>query len=121
MSYEELQQQFSTIERNNYFRYGIAFDNRFEVAFLEQEINANEILKPGPNYRISQLGNVDLHFDFNNLNKYIFEKYKRPLFLKEEMLHSKVLHIFTTKSFLIEESGTLVDLQKESCITVSVL
>ncbi|WP_088230612.1 hypothetical protein [Bacillus cereus] len=112
MSYEELQQQFSTIERNNYFRYGIAFDNRFEVAFLEQEINANEILKPGPNYRISQLGNVDLHFDFNNLNKYIFEKYKRPLFLKEEMLHSKVLHIFTTKSFLIEESGTLVDLQK---------
>lgn len=112
MSYEELQQQFSVIERNNYFRYGIAFDDRFEVAFLEQEINANAILKPGPNYRISQLGNVDLHFDFNNLNKYIFEKYKKPLFLKEEMLHSKPLHIFTTKSFLIEESSTLVDLQK---------
>ncbi|MGF9855394.1 hypothetical protein ABHN09_28320 [Bacillus paramobilis] len=112
MSYEDLQQQFRSLERNNYFRYGIAFDNRFELAFLEQEINANAILKPGSNYRISQLGNVDLQFDFNNLNKYIFNKYKKPLFLKEERLHSQPLHIFTTKSFLIEDSSTLIDLQK---------
>lgn len=112
ISYQDLQKKFQGIERNNYFRYGISFDDRFEIAFLEQEINANAILKPGPNYRISQSGNVDLHFDFNNLNHYIFEKYKKPLFLKEPKNESQLLHLFTTKSFLIEESGKLIDLQK---------
>ncbi|MDH2879851.1 hypothetical protein [Bacillus cytotoxicus] len=112
VSYEELQKKFNAIERNNYFKYGISFDERFEVAFLEQEINANAILKPGPNYKIEKLGNVNLQFDFDNLNRYIFQKYKKPLFKNEQGLKSQPIYLFTTRSFFIKESSKVIDLQK---------
>lgn len=45
-SWEELDAEFSRTKRN-YFRYGIAFDQRFEHALLEQELNANAMLYGG--------------------------------------------------------------------------
>jgi hypothetical protein len=47
VSWEHLTSQLALTKRN-YFRYGIAFDEDFECAFTEQELNANAMLYGGP-------------------------------------------------------------------------
>ncbi|MDM0087716.1 Mur ligase [Variovorax sp. J22G40] len=46
VSWERLTHQLALTKRN-YFRYGIAFDEDFECAFTEQELNANAMLYGG--------------------------------------------------------------------------
>lgn len=46
MTWGRLTRQFRNTKRN-YFRYGIALDAGFDIAFLEQELNANAMLYAG--------------------------------------------------------------------------
>src|SRR5699024_2017753 len=44
LSFQDLEKQIAKT-RKNYFRSGIAFDDEFRLAFLEQEINGNAMIR----------------------------------------------------------------------------
>lgn len=51
--------------KRNYFRLGIALDDRFETAFLEQELNANAMLYGGNQTVAAQLNEKNFLLYFN--------------------------------------------------------
>ena len=68
IGFSDLQQQFTAQPHNNHFRRGVAFDGKFELAFLEQELYANAIIK-------SEKITEPTYFDQTNLNSYLKKKY----------------------------------------------
>lgn len=90
-----LKQCINLIEKSkrNYFRYGISFDSDFELAFLEQELNANAVLNIG-----SDVSNSGLNT--RNLMKYgkmrFGKKWKMPTDDSKEII------LFTTSGVLVQ-------------------
>ncbi|ALS28297.1 six-hairpin glycosidase-like family protein [Paenibacillus sp. 32O-W] len=85
--------EYSTKTRRNYLRQGIAFDANFNLAFLEQEINANVLINKGEN------GSQDtLHL--NNINHYMktYRALKYPLTFDR----LKEVYLFTTISYFYD-------------------
>lgn len=68
--------------KRNYFRYGLAFDRNFAVAFLEQELNANAMLYGGTQYA---------HAVFNEKN---FLVYARRRYEKFRQIFSDDIPIY---------------------------
>src|SRR5699024_11791330 len=62
LSFTELVKQIAKTRRN-YFRSGIAFDQDFRLAFLEQEINGNAMIR--------NVNKSPLQLDEKNINNYL--------------------------------------------------
>lgn len=91
-------------KRRNYFRSGISFDATFSLAFLEQEINGNAMI------RSVNKGPQELHE--KNINRYINYKYgPRFPFMKENYEQSSVFTFQTIGAFKAREEEEIVDLQ----------
>lgn len=112
-TYEKFLSYVKKIKRN-YFREGIALDKMFNVAFLEQEVNANVFLH-GLKEKKPQLA-------LKNINFYR-KTYQNERFpIKED--HIQEIYTFTTKSFSTDgqevhelESGKL----SNGCRTVNTI
>lgn len=98
VTFEQLEQQIAKT-RKNYFRQGIAFDPEFRIAFLEQELNGNAMIrsiKKGP-----------LHLDEKNINHYLQynESTHRFPFMRNRYAHKDV-YLFRTNSFFIDKENS---------------
>lgn len=78
-----------------YYRYGIAFDENFETALLEQEVNANNIIE-------YETGKIIL----KNLNKYLKSQGQATLSKIPEQLY-----IFDCVSYFCDENGEVYELE----------
>lgn len=96
-SFEALQQLIQTQPHNNHFRRGIAFDSRFELAFLEQELYGNAIIK---SEKITQPG----YFDQANLNSYLKKKYKHQPNLLLTSIKNQSIILFDTFGLFIQKN-----------------
>ncbi|GAB2559933.1 hypothetical protein [Gracilibacillus alcaliphilus] len=94
-------QQLSPVEfikklsrtKRYYFRYGVSFDSEFKYAFLEQELNANAVLK-------FDKKNNRAFIDEKNLQLYI--KKHRPTLTPLDFSKVTNLHIFQTKGYFLD-------------------
>src|SRR5699024_10928503 len=74
----------------NYFRYGIAFDDEFRLAFLEQEINGNAMLR--------SVKKSPIQLNEKNINHYLKTYFNnRPVFMKSRY-RNKEVYLFKTMS-----------------------
>lgn len=99
--------EFSTLEkivghtRKNYFRYGIAFDTEFRLAFLEQEINGNAMI------RSVKQGPTELNE--KNINHYLQYNYNRQrLPFRKGTYKNKSVFLFKTVSAFISKEDRKV-------------
>lgn len=83
--------------RRNYFRQGIAFDPNFDLAFLEQEINGNALIR-----KDKQDINA-LHE--NNIKHYLKIKGSNRAFFSKQAYMQKELYLFTTKGYFKEKAN----------------
>ncbi|WP_018916725.1 UDP-N-acetylmuramoyl-tripeptide--D-alanyl-D-alanine ligase [Vreelandella zhanjiangensis] len=79
--------------KRNYFRKGIALDAEMDVAFLEQEINANAMLYAGNSVPHAQVNQA-------NFARYAKQRYSNKLAVNFEP--SQPVYTFTTQAILIE-------------------
>ncbi|MHC5247246.1 poly alpha-glucosyltransferase [Enterococcus sp. LJL90] len=107
MTFQQLLAEIDLVERNNYFRKGIAFDPTFKAAFLEEEINGNAFLKPDKDHVVGQ-NRPHLNFDFQNVNAYMKQRYTTSL--RIDLSKDSHVCLFTTKSFFFD-SGEYFDLE----------
>src|SRR5690606_21625091 len=84
--------------KRNYFRYGLAFDAAFDVAFLEQELNANAMLYGGN--RIEHA-----IFNENNALIYVRRKYGAKQYITFE--DDREVFILATRGAFCDESGAV--------------
>lgn len=90
--------------RRNYFRYGIAFDPEFRLAFLEQEINGNAMM------RSVKKGPVQLNE--KNINHYLKTNFNNRAPFMKRMYQDKTILLFKTNSIFKEkENDQLIHLQ----------
>lgn len=90
-TFEKLENKISTT-RKNYFRKGIAFDNQFDLAFLEQEINGNAMIKKEPG--------KPLELNEKNMNHYLnYNGNIRFPFIKNKYQSKKVYYFETISVF----------------------
>lgn len=89
ISFDELEKKIADT-RKNYFRNGIAFDDNFNLAFLEQELNSNVMIR--------SIKKSPLQLDEKNINSYMQQnKVNRLPFLREMYINRNV-YLFKTKS-----------------------
>lgn len=103
VSFESLEQLIAKTRRN-YFRYGIAFDDEFRLAFLEQEINGNAMLR--------SVNKSPIQLNEKNINHYLKSHFKnQPIFIKNRF-QNKPVYLFKTMSFFKDKaSEQVVELQ----------
>lgn len=100
ISTEQLKKTLETTRRN-YFRYGIALDNKFNYAFTEKELNANAMLYGGNKIEGGMLNEKNFHIYAKNKYKNYSYKFKND-----------------NKIFLFACQGVFLDLnRKESFVT----
>ncbi|MGM0169314.1 hypothetical protein IGI39_003630 [Enterococcus sp. AZ135] len=102
-NYAELNKRLSIVERNNYFRTGIAFDRKFRTAFLGEEIMGSALIRPSQNHRVG-FNNPELSIDRTNLEKYVQRKYNVPL---RDKLKQKTFYLFDTQGFYFDNDEWL--------------
>ena len=85
--------------RRGYLRYGIAFDDMFNIAFLEQEIYGLNLIK--------YVKRHEQYFHEENITKYLRKSkgYKSSFSFKTD--NSKPLILFETKSFFYDDGDYL--------------
>lgn len=94
ISFADLERKIANTRRN-YFRYGISFDPSFILAFLEQEINGNALIR--------QQTDETLRLDERNINYYLRQKEATmPTFFRHHYANKNV-YIFKTKSLFVED------------------
>lgn len=100
--FEELEERFASTRRN-YFRSGVAFDEAFKVAYLEQEINGNAMVR-SVNKSPQMLHEVNI----NHYSKYNSSHYF-PFFKRR--YRNKPVYIFqTVAAFKDQEDTEIIDL-----------
>lgn len=82
--------------RKNYFRYGISFDPKWNMAFLEQEINGNAMIR--------NLPKQPLKLNEKNINNYIQYQNKTAFPLMLQRYTNKHVSIFKTISMFKDQS-----------------
>lgn len=102
-SFKQLEELIAKTRRN-YFRFGIAFDPEFRLAFLEQELNGNAML------RSVNKGPVQLHEkNINHYLKYNISNFRFP-FAKNRYQNKEVYLFKTVGAFADRENQEIVDL-----------
>ena len=99
----------------NFFRKGIALDDRFDTAFLEAEISGNKLLTYYSERDVAD-GNIDysanlLHLQ--NINYYLDKFHGEPALtgLPDEIV------IFTTMGYFCDEDGQVLELYNDGMDT----
>ncbi len=82
--------------KRNYFRYGLAFDNALQQAFLEQELNANAMLYMGGDVANAQLNE-------KNFASYAVSRYGKKASL--DFSPQTPVYIFSTQGVFCDTSG----------------
>src|SRR5690625_491167 len=84
LTFEELEQRIAKTRRN-YFRSGIAFDPEFRLAFLEQEINGNAMIRSVKKNPLQlHEKNINHYLNYNSDNHFPFIKKRyqnKPVYL----------------------------------------
>src|SRR5699024_1950591 len=89
LSFKDLEQQIAKTRRN-YFRSGIAFDDEFRLAFLEQEINGNAMIR--------SVNKSPLQLNEKNMNHYLKNNSNQILPFMKKRYAGKQVHTFQTKA-----------------------
>lgn len=84
-----------TLIKTNYFRDGIAFDSMFNIAFLEQEINANVFIDQNKETGGKKLVWKNINFYLKN---YLLMKYP----IEEKSIQN--VYTFTTRGFFHDDT-----------------
>lgn len=102
LTLEELERKIAKT-RSNYFRSGIAFDPEFRIAFLEQEINGNAMIR--------SINKGPLELNEKNINHYLNYNYKNHFPFIKKRYQNKPVYIFDTISaFKNKEDTQIFDL-----------
>ncbi|WP_343315752.1 YheC/YheD family protein [Brucella sp. BE17] len=99
-TWQALRTAFSRIKRN-YFRFGIALDERLQFAFSEQELNANAMLYGG---------NSIAHAALNENNFSIYARKKYPELTTLSFENENKVFVLSTQGVFCDEEGTLFEL-----------
>src|SRR5699024_4644335 len=81
--------------RKNYFRTGISFDGEFRLAFLEQEINGNAMIRDKKG--------APLALDDQNINNYLRYNQRDQIPFSKALYQNKNVYIFETKGFIDDQ------------------
>ncbi|MBO1308637.1 hypothetical protein JZO70_20855 [Enterococcus sp. 669A] len=109
-TYLEVMRKLSVVARNNFFRRGIAFDKKFNIAFLPEEIMGNALIKPSVNHKVG-FNSPELSFDQKNIDGYMTRKYKQSL---KNKIAQRKFYVFDTQGFYLEEGSWLtLSVQKD--------
>ncbi|MGM0125817.1 hypothetical protein IGI37_003218 [Enterococcus sp. AZ194] len=110
LSYGALMRKLAIVPRNNYFRLGLAFNRKFSIAFLSEELLGNAILKPTKDHVVG-FNSPNLQINEQNLQGYMKRKYNRSLTQK---LTQKTFIVFETQGFYLEgDNWVMLSTQKE--------
>jgi len=102
LPFETLVKQIAKTRRN-YFRSGIAFDADFRLAFLEQEINGNAMIR--------SVNKGPLQLNEKNINHYLNTKPTHTLpFMKKHYVRKHVFTFQTESVFIDRDDGRLIEL-----------
>lgn len=86
--------------RKNYFRYGVAFDPEWKLAFLEQELNGNAMIR--------SVNKQPLKLHEKNINHYMQrQQQSRFPFMLEHYQH-KMVYLFQTKGLFMERDEHII-------------
>nr|WP_242704653.1 hypothetical protein [Enterococcus sp. 665A] len=102
-TYLELMRKFFVVTRNNYFRRGIAFDKKFNTAFLAEELMGNALIKPSANHKVG-FNSPELSFDQKNIDSYMKKKYGQTL---KNKIPQRKFYIFDTQGYYSDEGNWL--------------
>lgn len=97
LPFESLEVQLKKT-RKNYFRSGISFDPTFQLAFLEQEINGNAMVK--------RVNKSPLELNEKNINRYLTATGRNHFLFIKAKYRSKMVYTFTT-------IGSFADIQQD--------
>jgi len=101
VSFNELEKKISSTRRN-YFRYGISFDNTFNISFLEQEINGNALIR--------QIQGKRPALNNTNINHYLKKKNKNHILFMKENYRNREVYMFKTKGYIITHEEGIIEL-----------
>ena len=102
LSFEEVEDKIAKT-RKNYFRLGISFDAEFRLAFLEQEINGNAMIR--------NVHKSPLQLNEKNVNQYMKYNLGDRLPFMKKRYQNKPVYLFETMSvFSDKESMKLTEL-----------
>lgn len=80
--------------RKNYFRSGISFDTEFRLAFLEQEINGNAMIR--------SVNKSPLQLNETNINRYLNSKSSHVLPFMKKRFENKYVYTFQSEAAFLE-------------------
>ncbi len=93
--FQDFEKYIKNVKRN-YFRKGIAFDDEFRLALLEQEINGFSLIrnKQGQPQELDEI----------NINHYMKYRYNQKFPFYKNYYHNKRIYLFETMAFFDEYS-----------------
>ncbi|KRM12019.1 beta-L-arabinofuranosidase domain-containing protein [Paucilactobacillus suebicus] len=97
--------ELKSIERNNYWRKGISFDDSFKYALLESEINANALFKPSKNHVVGVNG-AQMTADYKSIENYFSQS--RNIKDKLNTKSVDMVWVFNTKSVFYDGDNIYV-------------
>lgn len=83
--------------RKNYFRSGISFDTEFRLAFLEQEINGNAMIR--------SVNKSPLQLNETNINRYLNSKSSHVLPFMKKRFENKYVYTFQSEAAFLERDN----------------
>src|SRR5699024_7920727 len=98
--------------RSSYFRYGISFDNSFKLAFMEQEINGNSLIRKQPNGQ--------LLLDERNINHYLKLRDDRITHFFRSQYLNKNVFLFKTLGYFYDQSEARVHSLYNGHLTIGI-
>ncbi|EOH96186.1 glycosyltransferase family 2 protein [Enterococcus pallens] len=109
MSAEDGQQAFYQTQRDNYFPYGVAFNEDNDLTFLPEEITGNALLVPHPEHRIARR---DARLMISEAHVQAYSQYRDQCDLSSPLHFGKEWTFFTKKGVFIEE-GKMYSMETE--------